>query len=630
MCGLFAVFSRQGVHDLERLLRRGAEVLKHRGPDAHGVYCSPDNSVGLAHRRLSVMAPHEGAQPLHNERRSIHAIVNGEFYDDQLLRKQLEKRSHHFATNSDSEILVHLYEEYGPDCLAHLRGEFAFVLWDAERRQLFAARDRFGVKPLLFHRSGSDQTILIASEAKAFFAAGVVASWDDGAFSFAASSQYLPSDRTLFAGIEMLPPGRFLLAGEDGVSIKSYWSIPEPGEECSVAHDDIVNACREHVEDAVQCRLRSDARVCYQLSGGLDSSSVSGIAARASSSPVDVFTIGFPESDYSEFDVAERTARSMKANLHKVNVSQPEMLAALADAVKASEGLSINGHVAAKFIMHRRMRDAGFKVVLTGEGADEAFFGYSHLRIDYWNLNGLNPPPQLAQRDQTSRGMMLPSGDSLQLSLVKKRLGFIPHWIAAKATLANKVHQLLRPDFLQSFDSESCVTELVAPYAGTVPSVTQARDSWTRLAMAGYILKTLGDGTEMPSSMEGRVPFLDHKLWEFLATVPLDSMFSLERDKPLLRDSVQGVVTAEVYQRPKHPFDAPPLAVFAGEAGQNFIRDHLRSDASRAQPFFCPDRVEARLDKLKQQQDDRQLWDPALMLVLSILFLQELVSGSNT
>lgn len=628
MCGLFAAFSQERIPGLEERMRRAAQAMLHRGPDDHGSYSSREGTVGLAHRRLSVMAPNEGSQPLFNERRSIHAIVNGEFYDDQKLRMQLERQAHRFATNSDSEVLVHLYEQYRHECLAHLRGEFAFVLWDSDRGELFAARDRFGVKPLLYHRDKVATTLFLASEVQTLFAAGVPANWDSDAFSFAASSQYIPSDRTLFEGIEMLPPGHFLLAGKEGVRVQSYWNIPALSKS-ELSGEDLLDASLDQIEDAIRCRLRSDAKVCFQLSGGLDSSSVAGIAARASNDPIDVFSIGFPETDYSEFDIAERTARSLNANLHKVNVTQVELLAALPASVRSSEGLSINGHVAAKYLMHRKIRDAGFKVVFTGEGADEAFYGYSHLRIDYWNLHGIQPPAELTKQDQTSLGMMMPSGKSLPLTSLKERLGFLPHWIAAKATLANKAHQLLQPNFVRSIDSASRVVEMVEPFFDSATCITKARNSWTRLATAGYILQTLGDGTEMPNSVEGRVPFFDHKLWEFLATVPLQKMFSRNRDKPFLRDSVQRYVTEEVYQRPKHPFDAPPVAVFAGSTGQEFIRDHLRSNAARAQPFFCPTRVEAQLDKLEKRSDDRQLWDPALMLVLSTIFLQQLISGPH-
>jgi len=615
MCGIFAIHGHQPVANLETLLRRGADALEHRGPDSHGFYHRPDDRVGLAHRRLSVMAPQNGEQPLSNEDGTIHAIVNGEFYDTEPVRRGLQAAGHTFRTQSDSEVLVHLYEEHGLDCLAQLQGEFAFVLWDDRANRMVAARDRFGVKPLLYTRH--NQTLVVASEAKALFAAGVPAAWDMASMQFATSLQYLPADRTLFDGIAMLPPGHVMVAHDEHLTIESYWDIPvgsaSATAECA-NYDDIKQACRHQVIDAVQTRLRADAPVAFQLSGGLDSSSVAGIAASLNPAPIDAFTITFPEASYSERDVALRTATSLGARLHQVEVTQDALLDRLPSAVVASEGLSINGHVAAKSLLHEQVRQAGFKVILTGEGADEAFFGYTHLRLD--------TAADLVHTDVTSRGMMLPDGPSLSTTAVVERFGFVPWWIQAKASLGHKVQQLMRPE-ARNADAGSSLGEFAASFSTTSQGVGLSRDTWTKAALGGYILRTLGDGTEMPHSIEGRVPFLDHRLWEFLASVPQSMLISTERDKPLLRDSVSDFVTPEVADRPKHPFDAPPVSVFAGDTGRDFVRDHLQSAAGQAQPFFCPDTVTAQLSTMEQHAELRQVWDPVIMLVLSTIFLQE-------
>lgn len=608
------------------MLNRGAQAIAHRGPDEEGFYAHPGQVIGLAHRRLNVMAPANGSQPLSNEDGRIRAIVNGEFYGADETREHLIARGHSFRTQSDSEILVHLYEEHGTGCLDFLRGEFAFVLWDEQRQRVFAARDRFGIKPLLSSRRTA--SLMLASEAKALFAAGVPPEWDRESFQFASSIQYLPPDRTLFAGIQMVPPGHFLVAQRDSCSIRSYWEIPEPTRESSIPEPELIELCRQHIEEAVRCRLRADARVCFQLSGGLDSSSVAGIAAQNSTEPIDVFTISFPEKKYSEFDVAERTASFLNARLHRVEISQDELLQQLPAAVAASEGLSINGHVSAKYILHKRIHDAGFKVVLTGEGADEVFFGYTHLRMDHWGLIDQPVPASLLAADVTSKGMMLPDGDSLSLARVREQCGFVPSWVKAKATLGWKVRGLLRDSFRGELGGRDPVCELTASQLDK-PCASRARNAWTKTAFAGYILKTLGDGTEMPHSVEGRVPYLDHKLWEFLAAVPVNSLISAQRDKPLLRDSVREFLTAEVFERPKHPFDAPPISVFAGSYGREFIRDHLQTDAARSQPFFCPAQIESRLNELEQHDDLRQAWDPALMMFLSTVFLQRSLASAS-
>ena len=623
MCGLFGIYSDRPVDNLLPMMKRAAGALQHRGPDQEGFYESPTGLSGLVHRRLNVMAPENGRQPLTNEDGSVLAIVNGEFYGSDAVRTELSKRGHSFETATDSEILVHLYEEYGKGCLAHLRGEFAFVLWDEKRRILFAARDRFGVKPLLY--ANDRGTIKLASEAKALFAVGVKPAWDMESFFFATSVQYLPQNRSLFAGVEMLPPGHFLIAEGNSCSIDCYWDLPVSSAPSSLSGAELIAACSAQVKDAVCIRQRANARVCYQLSGGLDSSSVAGIAARESSGPIDLFNISFPESAYNEFDVAKRTAEWLNANLHRVDISQNQILQHLPDAVRSSEGLSINGHVAAKYILHQRIQAAGFKVVMTGEGADEAFYGYTHLRMDYWRSTGQSVPVNLLETDVTSKGMMLADGESLPLEGALGRFGCLPAWLRAKATLGWKTRRLLRDDFVNEFSKRDPIKEFASLFLSNHDDVYGSRSSWTKTALAGYILKTLGDGTEMPCSVEGRVPYLDHKLWEFLADVPIDSQIQAQRDKPLIRDSVKGFVTPEVFQRPKHPFDAPPVSVFAGDEGREFFYDHLNSEAATSQPFFCPQKIQLQIAELEKHEQLRQVWDPPLMLFLSTLFLQDLL-----
>ena len=623
MCGLFGIYSDRPVDDLLPMMKRAAGALQHRGPDQEGFYESLTGVAGLAHRRLNVMAPENGRQPLASEDGSVRAIVNGEFYGSDAIRAELSKCGHTFETAADSEILIHLYEEHGEGCLAHLRGEFAFVLWDEKRRILFAARDRFGVKPLLY--ANDRGTIKLASEAKALFAAGVKSAWDMESFFFSTSVQYLPQNRSLFAGVEMLPPGHFLLADGNSCSIKCYWDLPVSSAPSSLSATELIAACSAQVKEAVCIRQRADARVCYQLSGGLDSSSVAGIAARESSGPIDVFNISFPESAYNEFDVAQRTAELLNANLHRVEIDQNQILQQLPDAVRSSEGLSINGHVAAKYILHQHVRAAGFKVVMTGEGADEAFFGYTHLRMDHWHSTGQSVPLNLLKADVTSKGMMLADGESLPLEGALGRFGYLPAWLRAKATLGWKTRRLLRDDFVNEFAERDPIEEFASLFLANQADVFRSRRSWTKTALAGYILNTLGDGTEMPCSVEGRVPYLDHKLWEFLATVPIDAQIQAQRDKPLLRDSVKGFVTPEVFQRPKHPFDAPPVSVFAGGQGREFICDHLNSTAAKLQPFFCPKKIQLQIEELEKHEQLRQVWDPPLMLFLSTLFLQDLL-----
>ena len=225
MCGIASVLSWNGPMD-EAALRQAVASLRHRGPDGQGIWLSDDRRVGLGHARLSIIDLHTGGQPIASEEGRVHAVVNGEFYGFEEIRRDLEDRGHRFSTRSDSEILLHLYEEFGTQCLAHLRGEFAFVLWDARAGKLFAARDRFGIKPLCY--AVADGLLRIASEAKALFAAGLAAEWDHASAFQAMSLQYVLPDRTLFRGVMQVPPGHFLCASDGKIELSRYWDMDLP------------------------------------------------------------------------------------------------------------------------------------------------------------------------------------------------------------------------------------------------------------------------------------------------------------------------------------------------------------------------------------------------------------------
>jgi asparagine synthase (glutamine-hydrolysing) len=301
VCGIFAAFAAEGGLT-EAQTRAATRRLSHRGPDGEGFWIGERGQAALGHRRLAVIGPRNGAQPLINEDGTIRAVVNGEFYGYERIRRDLSRRGHRLRTDSDSEILLHLYEESGDECLDQLRGEFAFVLWDGRRQRLFAARDRFGVKPLVYaERPGG---IVLASESKALFAAGISAEWDAEAFFETVSRQYVSPDRTLFRGIRQVPPGHTLQASAKGVVLSPYWDLDfpilseSPGTASATNESlnqerDWIERCRAQVVEAVRIRLRADVPVCFHLSGGLDSSTVVGIAASNSPRPLDAFTIAF-------------------------------------------------------------------------------------------------------------------------------------------------------------------------------------------------------------------------------------------------------------------------------------------------------------------------------------------------
>ena len=583
-----------------------------------------------------------GAQPISNEDGRIHMIVNGEFYDFERIRSELQAKGYKFKTTGDSEIALHLYEEYGIDCLKHLRGEFALVIWDENKQQLFVARDRFGIKPIVYHLNNG--SLHLASEAKALFAAGIGASWDEESFFHSANMQYVLPDRTLFAGIKQLPPGHFLVARGTNVTIERYWdldygleenaigggSITSSGTSSSTSEEALIAEFGAKLEDAVRVRLRAEAPVCAHLSGGLDSSAVVGLAMKHRSKPLKCYSISFEEESYDELTIAKEMAEFAGADFEPIFVSQKQLVECLPDAVYFSEGFAVNGHLPAKYILNQTIRKGGYKVALTGEGADEVVAGYPHLRSDLFKSDGRqNLLANLHATNKASAGIMLQHGQSLSLAAVEEKLGYVPGFLEAKGTLGFKLCSVLTDQFRGQFAGRDAYRELIDCFDidGQLTGrnrVNQSLYLWSKTALVNYILRTLGDGMEMANSVEGRLPFLDHQLFEFVRKLPLSLKIKGTTEKYVLREAVKPVISQTIYERQKHPFVAPPLSRFSNSEADAVLQDVLRSKNFQSVPYFDQKKVIALLDSLPEMKpEDRSALDPVLMTAMSAAALHE-------
>src|SRR6185437_15538155 len=458
MCGIVAMYSRRDPVSATSL-ERATHSLYHRGPDGQRIWISPDRKVGLGHARLSIIDLSTGDQPIASEDERTRIVVNGEFYGYEAIQRELEARGHHLRTRSDSEIALHLYEDFGTQCLQHLRGEFALVLWDQNRRRIFVARDRFGIKPLFYawHRD----TLYFASEVKALFAAGVPARWDEESVYHAVSFGAMQT-RTLYDGVFQIPPGHFLLATDKHVQVNQYWDFDYPKAADAVprrSDTDYAAEFRHELEEAVRIRLRADVPVGVYLSGGLDSCAVLGLAAKHHPEPIRAFTLTFEQAAYDEGPIAKEMAAKAGAEFNPIPICQQNLAENFADAIAQSETLCINAHGVAKFLLSRAVRDAGYKVVITGEGSDEILGGYPHFRRDMllYNREGQDPEAikellhWLDDNNTVSRGLLLPDGDTGPLDGVRRILGYVPSWIETFSSRAVKMCPLLDGGFRDKF-----------------------------------------------------------------------------------------------------------------------------------------------------------------------------------
>jgi len=637
MCGIAACLSPDQPVSQDAL-KRATAALHHRGPDHRQQWISPDRRVGLGHARLSIIDLAGGDQPIASEDERLHLVVNGEFYDFERIRRELEARGHRFRTHSDSEIALHLYEDIGVHCLPQLRGEFAFALWDANNQTLFAARDRFGIKPLFYaHHEGA---LYVASEAKALFAAGVPARWDHEAF-YQGATGFAPPDRTLFGGVFQVPPGHYLLATPHSFRLVRYWDFDYPTSATLAANPrtdaDYIEQFRAELDEAVRLRMRADVPVGCYLSGGLDSCAVLGLAARHAREPIHAFTLTFDQAAYDESSIAEEMAAHAGAKFYPIPIKQSDLADHFADAICQAETLCFNGHGISKFLLSRAVRDAGYKVVFTGEGSDEILGGYAHFRSDMLlhNADGQDPSEvqrllkELEDSNPVSRGMLLPSGDSIPLDSAHRTLGFIPTWFQTFGSAGLKRLSLLRDEFKARFEGWDGPRvflnqlDVRGQLEGRDP-LNQALYLWSKSMLPNYILTVLGDRMEMAHSIEGRVPFLDHHVIECLREVPVSLKIRGTTEKHILREATRSVITDTVYRRQKHPFLSPPVTTLPGERFHEMLQDNLRGPVLASLPFYDQRQVVALLDRLPAMSDeDRTVWDQVLMSALSACVLHE-------
>ena len=612
-------------------IQSATKAFEHRGPDGQRHWISADRRVGLGHARLSIIDLATGDQPIANEDETRRIIVNGEFYGYEAIQRELEEAGHRFRTRSDSEIALHLYEELGAHCLHRLRGEFAIILWDSVNRTLFAARDRFGIKPLFY--SFHQGTLYLASEMKALFAAGVPRRWNAEAVYYSGGYGG-PQSSTLFDGIHQVPPGHFLIATADDIQLRQYWDFDYPKTDSTSrvrADAEYVEEFRQVFDESVRLRLRADVPVGCYLSGGIDSCAVLSSAARQLNGPIRAFTLAFDRPEYDESQIAREMAAKAGAEFFPIPIRHDQLADEFSGAIVQAETLCVNAHGVAKYLLSRAVRDAGYKVVLTGEGSDEMLGGYLHFRRDM-PTNGHAPLPSL-QRLQTFAPSMPAAaalnGNRHEIETLRRVLGFVPGWMETSLTLSGKMQALLARDFTERFKgcdgSRSLLNDIDVP--GQLTSREPLHQSlylWSKTRLPKYLLTLLGDRMEMAHSVEGRVPFLDHRVVEVVRSQPVNMKIRGAVQKYVLREAVRPDVTDSVYRRPKHPFLSPPLMLNSQGRFSGLLQDMLRGSVLASMPFFDQKKVVSILDDLQSaDESSRVANDQVLMMILSACVLHD-------
>ncbi len=595
MCGIAGI-----VHDDKRTvdngaLRRMTRALIHRGPDEEGFHVEP--GIGLGHRRLSIIDLSTGQQPLCNEDGTIWVTFNGEIFNYIELRADLEKRGHRFKTQSDTETIVHLYEERGLDFVDELNGQFAIALWDRAKRRLVLARDRVGIRPL-FHATLTDGTVLFGSEIKAVLAHGALrAEIDPVAVGQISSLWVTLPPRTAFKGIDELAPGRMLVFENGERKEHQYWSHRFPAEheyeERTLGYWQ--EKVRESLHDAVRLQLRADVPVAAYLSGGLDSSIISALVKRNHINDLVTFSVGFADARYDEGEFQQQMVRHLGTDHRQLLVDTDDIGAAFADVVWFAERPMMRTAPAPLLCLAGLVRENGIKVVLTGEGADEIFGGYNLFREDKVRRFWARQPESRWRSSLLSRlyGYIErdPKAESFWRMFFRNGIEDTDDPYYSHRTRWNNTSNMKRlyaPDFRAQMQSDEALMADLDAY------LDPGREKWHPLCRAQYLEMTLfmscyllnsqGDRMMMGHSVEGRVPFLDHHLIELAATIPPKFKIRSLEEKYILKSTFADLLPPSIVNRPKKPYRAPIAACFL-PGKDNLGADLMKEDELRRGGF---------------------------------------------
>lgn len=611
MCGIagFAPLAQSAVPE-RRLLERMIGELHHRGPDGYGFHEGP--GIGLAHARLSIIDLATGDQPIRNEAGTVWVVFNGEIFNYVELRQRLIAAGHRFYTQSDTEVIVHAYEEFGLDFVDELNGQFAIALWDATERRLVLARDRVGIRPLLYARSRDG--LLFASEAKSLFASGMVrAELDPVGLAEVSTFWSAVAPRTPFVGVEALPPGHTATWQDGRLQIRRYWDwdFVTQGSEETRSLDDVVDELRELFIDCVRLQLRADVPVGAYLSGGLDSSAVTAAVRRFSDTPLKTFSLTFASGEFDEREYQDQVARHLHTDHVRRSVSSADIGAAFPRAIRHIESPIVRTAGVPLMLLADRVRESGFKVVLTGEGADEVFGGYDIFKEGkirrFW---GRQPQstwrPLLLRRlygylanSPTARGGM--AGGFFGQALDQPNDPYFAHrprWATTNRTL-----RLLAPEFRARIDAGHPIARLADLAPRPNPAwAPLARDQYVEAhtLLSGYLLHAQGDRVAMAASIEGRYPFLDHRLIEFANRLPARWKIRGLEEKYILRRAVRDWLPADVVQRTKQPYRAPDCeSFFQDQQPLDYVAEALAPARVRDAGYFDPVVVAKLLEKCR-------------------------------
>jgi asparagine synthase (glutamine-hydrolysing) len=639
MCGIAGILTSGPAANADpQALIRMLSCMHYRGPDENGIYL--DDRIGLGQVRLSIIDLSSGRQPISNEDGTIWIVFNGEIFNYLELREELENRGHHFSTKSDTEVMIHLYEERGEEMLSELNGQWAIALWDSKKELLMLSRDRVGIRPLYY--ASENNRFYFASEIKAIFAGSSISPRIDPqaldqVFTFWST---LPG-QSPFQGIEELEPGSTMLVEKGKRRARRYWDLPffPPSEYLRDSPEDIAQNIRDLFRDSIKIRLRADVPVGAYLSGGLDSSAVSAIVAREVNPHLKTFGVRFDEEGYDEGYHQNEMVRYLGCEHHDIVADHRTIGEAFKDVIWHCEKPLLRTAPVPLFILSKLVVDNGIKVVLTGEGSDEFFGGYDIFKEALIRAFCARQPKSQRRpllftrlypdifRDPASR-RALPYFFSQGIDQAADP--FFSHKLRWRNT--SRIKQFYSPDFAARLDGYDAVKQALAflpPDFSKLDTLSKAQYLEARFFLSNYLLSSQGDRVAMAHSIEIRMPFLDRRLIEQAGRIPTIWKILGLNEKFILKKALQGIVPESVRNRTKHPYRAPVHKSLLHFASTEYGAHVLSEAEIKRHGIFNPVRVSSLMEKARSKEKANETEAMAMAGIASTQILGDRFSRTS-
>ena len=638
MCGISGIYSPQAPAVSPDAVRKMLQQIQYRGPDESGIYIG--QGVGLGSVRLSIIDLAQGQQPMCDEAEEFWIVFNGEIFNYIELREELISLGYRFRTGSDTEVLLLLFIHYREKCLEKLNGQFAFAIWDTRKKELFLGRDRVGIRPLFYYREGAD--FVFGSEIKCLMESGLVqAEPDPESLNRVFTFWTIPSPGTMFKGVKELPPGHYMVVRAHETEIKPYWELSfrgDPGISGRASLSDSMEEFESILADSVRLRLRADVQVAAYLSGGIDSSATTWLIKQIEPGVLNTFSLGFESAEFDETSFQKSVASQLETTHHSISCKNTDVADHFARVLWHTEIPILRTGAVPMFLLSGLVKDHGIKVVITGEGADEFLGGYNIFKEaiirEFWSREPSSKiRPLLLQKLYPYLAQFQGRNSTLLKTFFGYRLkdtdspvySHLIRWNNSKHIKEHISKEFLNgaPDPVDSF-----ISTLPEGF-GDLDLLSRAQWLESTLFMSGYLLSSQGDRMGMAHSVEGRYPFLDHRVIEFCRKLPWNHKISGLNEKYLMKKLMDGRLPDEVVHRPKQAYRAPVASSLTSARAPEYLREVVSPGMLHKFGIFNPASVEKLLGKMEEGKAVTENENMAVAGILSTQILMDMFASGN-